>query len=100
MKVAPPLSGIWLIVFAVFVQSEAEFLDGGDDDLVLVVVGQEATDQRLGIGIFLYAILLKPIELVPGLAVQILAIHDKQTFVNTLVGLEQRGRLEGGKRLA
>ena len=85
---------------AVLVEGEPEFLDGRDDDLVRVVVGQEAADKRRGVGVFLDAVLLEPVELLAGLAVEVLAIDDEQALVNALVGLEQRRGLEGGQRLA
>ena len=33
-----------LVALAVFIQREAELLDGGDDDFVGVVLGEETTD--------------------------------------------------------
>ena len=74
-----------LVALAVLVEGEAELLDGGDDDLVGVVVGKEAADERGGIGVFLDAAFLEPVELLAGLAVEVLAVHDEEAFVD--VGL-------------
>ena len=65
------------VALAVLVESEAELLDGGDDDLVGVVGGEEAADKGVGVGVFLDAVLLKLVELLAGLAVEVLAVDDK-----------------------
>ncbi len=57
-------------------------------------------DERSGVGVFLDAVLLEPVELLAGLAVEVLAIDDEQALVDALVGLEERRGLEGGERLA
>ena len=100
LNVNRPLSGVLLVLPAVLVEGEPELLDGRDDDLVRVVVGQEAADERRGVGVFLDAVLLEPVELLAGLAVEVLAVDDEKAFVDALVGLEQRRGLEGGERLA
>ena len=87
-------------MLAVLVEGESELLDGRDDDFVRVVVGQEAAHERRGVGVFLDAVLLEPIELLAGLPVEILAVDDEEALVDALVGLEQRRGLEGGQRLA
>ena len=87
-------------MLAALVEGEPELLDGRDDDLVRVVVGQEAADKRRGVGVFLDAVLLEPVELLAGLAVEVLAVDDEQTLVDVLVGLEQRRGFEGSERLA
>ena len=46
------------------------------------------------------AVLLEPIELLAGLAVEVLAVDDEEALVDALVGLEERRGLEGGERLA
>ena len=43
---------------------------------------------------------MEPIELLAGLAVEILAVDDEETLVDAVVGLEERRGLEGGERLA
>ena len=96
----PPLSGVLLVLPAVLVEGEPELLDGRDDDLVRVVTGLEAADERRGVGVFLDAVLLEPVELLAGLAVEVLAVDNEKAFVDALVGLEQRRGLEGGERLA
>ena len=75
-------------MLAVLVEGEPELLDGRDDDLVRVVVGLEAADKRRGVGVFLDAVLLEPVELLAGLAVKVLAVDYEQTLVDALVGLE------------
>ena len=89
-----------LVALAVFVQREAELLDGGDDDLVGVVVGEQAADEGGGVGVFLDAAFLEFVELLARLPVEVLAVHDEQAFLDVGVVLEQRGGLEGGERLA
>lgn len=87
-------------MLAVLVEGEPELLDGRDDDLVRVVVGLEAADERCSVGVFLDTVLLKPVELLAGLAVEILAVNDEEALVDALVGLEKRRGFEGGERLA
>ena len=84
-----------LVVFAGFVEGEAELLDGGDNDLVGVVVGDEATDKRGGVGVFLNAAFLEAVELFSGLAVEVFAVDDEEAFVDVGVEFEERGGLEG-----
>ena len=100
MNVGRPWAVFCLFLPAVLVKSKPELLDGGDNDLVRIVVGLEAADKRLGVGVFLNAIFLKPVELLSGLAVQILAVNDEKAFVDALVVFEQCGGLEGGQGLA
>jgi len=83
-----------MVVFAGGIQRQSQFLNGGDDDLVGVIIGQQAAYQRVGIGIFFDAIFLKFVELLAGLAVQVFAVYHKQAFVNGRIVLEQGGRLE------
>ena len=89
-----------LVAFAGFIQREAELLDGGDDDLVGVVLGQQAADEGGSVGVFLDTAFLEAVELLPRLAVEVLAVHDEDAFVDGIVFLEQRGGLEGGECLA
>ena len=89
-----------LVAFALLVEGQAKLLDRGDDDLVGVVVGEKPADQRGGVGVFLDAAFLEPVELLAGLAVEVLAVHDEEAFVDRVVGLEEGGSLEGGQRLA
>ena len=81
-------------------KGKTELLDGRHDDLVRVVVRRKTVHKRFGVGVFLDAILLESVELLPRLAVEVLAVDDEQAFVNVGVGLEQRRGLEGGQRLA
>ena len=97
----------WLVVlFALFValagfiQRQAEFLNGGNDDLIGVVLGEQAAHQRSGVGVFLDAAFLELVEFLAGLAIEILAIHHEDALVNVVVFLEQGGGLEGGECLA
>jgi hypothetical protein len=89
-----------LVALAVFVQREAELLDGGDDDLVRVVLGKQAAHEGGGVGVFFDAAFLELVELLPRLAVEVFAVHDEDAFVDVVVFLEQGGSLEGGERLA
>ncbi|OPZ61164.1 MAG: hypothetical protein BWY88_00346 [Synergistetes bacterium ADurb.Bin520] len=89
-----------LVALAGFIQRETELLDGGDDDLVRVVLGEQPPDEGGGIGVFLDAALLEAVELLAGLAVEVLAVHDEEALLDVGVVLEQGGRLEGGERLA
>ena len=89
------MSSVLLVVLAVLVEGEPELLDGRDDDLVRVVLGLEAADERGGVGVFLDAVLLEPVEFLAGLAVEVLAVDDEQALADALVRLEKRRGLEG-----
>jgi hypothetical protein len=89
-----------LVALAVFVQREAELLDGGDDDLVRVVLGEQAAHEGGGVGVFFDAAFLELVEFLPRLAVEVFAVHDEDALVDVVVFLEQGGSLEGGERLA
>ena len=82
------------------VQRQRQLLDGGDDDLVFVLGGEQPLHQRGGVGVLLHAVFLKLVELLPGLAVEVLAVHHKEALGDVRVALEQGGGLEGGQRLA
>lgn len=86
--------------FAGFVQRQAQLLDGGDDHLVGIVLGQQSSYKRFGVGVFFHTAFLKAVEFLTGLAVEVFAIHHEQTFFNVRVVLEQGGSLEGGQRFA
>ena len=89
-----------LVALAGLIQREAELLNGGDDDLVGVVLGKQAADEGGGVGVFLNAAFLEAVELLPRLAVEVFAVHDEDALVNGIVFLQQRGGLEGGECLA
>ena len=94
------LQALLVLALVVAVQGKAELLDGGDDDLVGVVVGEQAAHQGFGVGVLLDAAFLETVEFLAGLAVEVLAVHDEQAFIDVRVVLEQGGGLEGGERLA
>ena len=89
-----------VVLLARLVEGEAELLDRGDDDLVRVVPGEEAPHEGLGVGVLLDAALLEAVELLAGLAVQVLAVHDEEALLDLGVVLEEGGSLEGGEGLA
>ncbi len=82
------------------VQGESQFLNGGDDHLVGVVLGEQSANEGTGVGVGLHAAFLKLVEFFTGLAIQVLAVHDEEALVNVRVVLQQGGRLEGGQGLA
>ena len=86
------------VALAVFVECQAQFLDGGDDDLVGIVVRQQTAHQTGGVGVFFDAVFLESVELFTGLAVQVFAVHHKEACLNVGVVFKQRGRFERGKR--
>ncbi|SCZ84437.1 hypothetical protein NSMM_160027 [Nitrosomonas mobilis] len=89
-----------LVVFLVgTIQRQAELLDGGDDDLVGIVVREQAAHQGLGVGVLLDTAFLELVEFLARLPVEVFAVHHEQAFVDVRVVLEQRGGLERGKRL-
>lgn len=89
-----------LVIFPVAAtQSQTKLLDGRHDNLVAVIIRQQATHQGFGVGVFLDTPFLKAVEFLPRLAIQILAIHHEQTFFNVRVIFEQGGRLERGVRV-
>ena len=75
---------------------QGQFLNGRHDDLVGVVFGQQTPYKGGGVGVFLNAVLLETVEFLAGLAVEILAVDNKETLVDVVVGLEQGRSLEGG----
>ena len=89
-----------VVPFVGAIQGDAELLDGGDDDLVGVVIGEEAADEGGGVGVFLHAAFLEFVELLARLAVEILAIHDEEAFLDIWVVLQERGGFKGGEGLA
>jgi len=78
-----------LVALTVFIQREAEFLDGADDDLVGVVVREETAHQSASIGIFLNAAFLEFVELLARLPVEVLAVDDEEAFFDVRVVLEE-----------
>ena len=89
-----------LVARAAAIECKTQLLDGADDHLVGGIVGQHAPYQRAGVGVFLDAAFLEAIELLAGLAIQILAIDHEQALLDGRIGLEQGGCLEAGERLA
>jgi len=41
-----------------------------------------------GVGVFLHAAFLEPVEFLAGLAVQILTVHDEEAFLNVGIVLQ------------
>ncbi len=64
------------------VKGYTKFLDGCNDYFIGIIVRQHPSHQSFRIGILFDAILLKPVELLAGLAVQIFAVHYEQTLVD------------------
>ena len=89
-----------LVALARLVQREAELLDRRDDDLVGVVLGKEATHEGGGVGVLLDAAFLESVEFLAGLPVEILAVDDKEAFLDVGVVLQQGRGLERGEGLA
>ena len=89
-----------LVALAGLVERQAELLDRADDDLVGVVVGKQPADEGSGVGVLLDATFLEAVELLAGLAVEVLAVDDEEALLDGRVVLQQRGGLEAGERLA
>ena len=89
-----------LVPFAAFIEGQTELLDGGDDDFLGIVLGQQSTNQRGGIGVFLDAAFLEADELLASPPIEILAVDDKGAFVDVVVLFEERRGLEGGQGFA
>lgn len=81
-------------------RAKPQFLNGGDDDLVGVIIGKQPLHQRSRVGVGLDTALLKAIELFPRLTVKVFAVNHKQTLFYVRVVFEQCGRLERGQRFA
>ena len=77
------------VALAGLVQGEAELLNGGDDDLVGLVVGKKAFNEGVGVGILLDAVLLKFVEFLASLAVEVLTVDHEEAFVDIGVVLEE-----------
>ncbi len=91
----------FLVFFLVVaVERKAELLDGRNDDLVGVIIGEHPPDEGFGVSIFFYTAFLKFVEFFPCLSVKVFAVHHKQAFFNIRVILEQGRGLEGCQRLA
>ena len=77
-----------------------KLLNGGNDDLISVSVREQTADEAGGVGVFLHTAFLELVKLLAGLAVDVLAVHDEEAFLDVGIVLEQGGGLEGGERLA
>ena len=78
-----------VVVFAVFFERQAEFLNSSYDDLVSVIVRQQTVYQSLGIGVFFNAAFLETVEFLTGLAVEVFSIYYKQAFVDVGIIFKQ-----------
>ena len=77
------------MVFAVFFERQAEFLNSSYDDLVNVIVRQQTVYQSLGVGIFFNAAFLETVKFLTGLAIKVFSIYNKQTFIDIGIVFEQ-----------
>ena len=82
------------------IEGKPQFLNGGDDDLVGVIIGKQPLHQRSRVGVGLNTAFLKAIELFPRLTVKVFAVNHKQTLFYVRVVFEQGGRLKGSQRFA
>ena len=89
-----------LVTPAGLIERQSELLDRADDDLVGVVVGQQAANESTRVGVLLNASLLEAVELFSGLAVQVLAVDDEEALLDGGVVLQEGGGLKAGERLA
>ncbi len=87
-------------VFVGRIQSDAELLDGCDDDLVGIVCAFQAAHEGGCIRILLYVPFLEFVELVTGLLVKVFAVYDKDAFLDVAVVFEQSRGFETGECLA
>ena len=85
------------LVGRVFLDEGGQFLDGGDDDMGVVVL--QLLFQDGGGGVAVGGPLFKAVIFLHGLVVQILPVHHKQHLVDIIQLGGQPGRLEGGQRL-
>lgn len=95
----PSVLFLLLVALAVFIQGQTQLLDGGDNHLVGIVLGKETAHESAGIRVFLHAPLLEFIELLAGLSIEILTVHDKEAFFDVGIVLEESGCLERSERL-
>ena len=73
----------FLIVAAVlWVKSYAQLLNGCHDNLIGIVFRKHTAHKSIGIGVLLHTTLLKFIEFLTGLFIEIFTIHHKQAFLN------------------
>lgn len=87
--VAQGFQALFVFALVVAIKREAKLLDGGNNDLIGVIVGEQAPHQRFGIGVFFDAAFLELVEFFPCLPVKILAINDEQAFFDVWIVLEQ-----------
>ena len=85
------------MVFAVWFECQAEFLNGSYDNFVGVIVGQQTVYQSLGVGVFFNAAFLETVEFLTGLAIKIFSIYNKQAFVDVGIIFKQGWGFEGGQ---
>ena len=91
------LQPLLVLVLVLSVEGDAQLLNRGNDDLVGIVLRKQPFYEGFGVGIFLNAPLLKFVELLTGLAVEVFSIHHKETFLDVVVVFKQSGCLEGGE---
>ena len=91
---------LFVVAGVVGIEGKAQFLNGGDDNLVGVIVGKQALHQRSRVGVGLNTAFLKAVELFTRLAVKVFAVNHKQTLFYVRVVFEQGGCLKGRQRLA
>jgi len=98
--VAQRLQPLLEVALIAAIEGKTKLLNGGDNHLVGIIIGEQPLYQGFSVGVLFDAVLLKPVELLPRLPVEVFAVHHKKAFVNIRVILEQGGCLEGGERLA
>ena len=89
-----------VVALVAAIQGKAELLNGGNDHLVGIIIGEQPMNKGFSIGVLFDAPLLKLVELLPRLPVEVFAVYHKEAFVDIRVILEQRGCLEGGECFA
>ena len=98
--VSQALQALVKLVLVGRIQGDAELLDGCNNDLVGIVGAFQATYEGCGVCVLFDAAFLEFVEFITGLLVEILAVHDEDTFLNVTVVFEQGRGLETGEGLA
>ena len=71
------------------IEGKAELLDGGNDHLIGIIIREQPLHQGFCVGVLFDAVLLKAVELLPRLPVEVFAVNDKEAFIDIRVILEQ-----------
>ena len=81
----------FLVIATVFrVEGDTQFLNGGDNDFVGIILGKHSAHKCIRIGVFLHTTILEFVEFLAGLLVEVLVVHNKQAFLHIRIVFQKR----------